>query len=176
MKTYINVNTGERVQSFKITSLATYHHNNTRLLMGDDFSYTVTGEFFNEYNIQIGDYFIKYSNGSEVVNTASTFEEFHKPANTLTTEEYTKAHGGKIKGDKQLTYNQIALINRCKAAGDSLDELMDQIQIMIVEESGNSNGDDTSSFRRSAWAEDGYKSMQLGMMQLIRAIADPEGF
>lgn len=100
-------------------------------------------------------------------------EEALKPApdKLLTTKEHTEAHGDKIKGYKKLDDEAIALINEIKSKGLELQKLHAEVSEHIGMKAGI--GDIS---RRLEWANYAKKDLQVGLMELIRAVADPEGF
>lgn len=67
-----------------------------------------------------------------------------------------------IVGYRQLTVEEVALINEVKAAGDKLDELCQRLQ--------NQPGTD------GRWLAIGRTNLQQGLMALTRSVARPTNF
>ena len=89
--------------------------------------------------------------------------------NTLTTKEHTEAHGDKIKGYRKLSDDEIELINKCKAMGQSLQDLINEVHDYV----GSDNNDQYADPR---WLAMATTDLQVGIMKLVRSIAKPEGF
>lgn len=68
-----------------------------------------------------------------------------------------------IKGYKNLTSEQITLINHIKDAGDGMGKLID---IML----------EKPEHYDSRWVHIAKTDLQKGVMALVRAVAQPEGF
>ncbi len=81
---------------------------------------------------------------------------------SLTTKEHTEAHGDKIKGYRKLSENEITDINAIKAMGEDIRSHLDVLQ-------GRDNID-------KRWLAVARTDLQKGVMAVVRAIAQPEGF
>jgi hypothetical protein len=66
-----------------------------------------------------------------------------------------------IKGYRDLTQEEIALINECKAAGEKVRELTDKLRAADLDQH---------------WISIGVTDLQKGFMALVRGIAKPEFF
>lgn len=98
----------------------------------------------------------------------------------------------KIKGYRELSQEEIDLMNRIKAFGPELETLVQDIQDHVIAQFKNAQGqgaeyDKTKEpnqaelFRLSIaqpyeWIEEGKKNLQTGLMFLTRAIAQPGFF
>ena len=87
-----------------------------------------------------------------------------KDNETLDVAQHTEAHGDKIKGYKKLTEDQILAINDIKSAGQDLERLIKNLKT------------NDSIDLDSRWLEMGNSDLQVGMMKLTRAVAQPEFF
>lgn len=96
--------------------------------------------------------------------------EENSMSDTLTTKEHTEAHGDKIKGYRKLSDDEIELINRCKAMGQSIDSLIDDVRAMGAESDDRADGCD------QRWLAMAKTDLQVGIMKLVRSIAKPQGF
>ena len=93
----------------------------------------------------------------------------------------------KIKGYRELSQQEIDLMNRIKAKGAELLELQHELDNMLREQanqkSGNAaaNTSDYSEFERFMeaeplrWSSIGKTDIQTGIMALVRAVAQPAG-
>ena len=102
-------------------------------------------------------------------------------------------HHRKISGDRELSGEEIDLINKVKAAGDELLELQEQIisrlnfQKTVKESRAEGSERRQPTFEEMAeyqrfnaaephrWAAIGKTNIQTGVMALVRAIAQPKG-
>ena len=90
----------------------------------------------------------------------------------------------KIKGYRELSQQEIDLMNRIKAKGSELLELQAELADMLnhqhVKKAVNEglDPDELARFRSAdpiAWAGVGKVDIQTGIMALVRAVAQPEG-
>lgn len=93
----------------------------------------------------------------------------------------------KIKGYRELSQEEIDLMNRIKAKGGELLELQYELSLMLAgqhlskKEAANEGGeakDELSRFNMAEptkWASIGKADIQTGIMALVRAVAQPEG-
>lgn len=89
----------------------------------------------------------------------------------------------KISGYRELTAVEIDLINRIKAKGQELGDLLEEVGAHLDTQRERAEGDhdieEKESFRLQRaeprrWAAMARTSFQLGTMQLVRAVAQPE--
>lgn len=96
----------------------------------------------------------------------------------------------KISGYRELSQEEIDLMNRIKAKGAELLELHCELTSMLGRQyldkieastSGDSAAEDQAELKRfraaepSRWAAIGKTDIQTGIMALVRAVAQPEG-
>jgi L-ribulose-5-phosphate 3-epimerase UlaE len=83
-----------------------------------------------------------------------------------------------IKGYRDLSQEEIDLMNKIKALAEQVGELVDELQLKTEEEYFRDDVEDTDTTYIDAmkWVADGKKDLQLGFMQLIRAVAKPTTF
>lgn len=90
----------------------------------------------------------------------------------------------KIKGYRELSEEEIDLMNRIKTKGAEMLALHHELQAMLVEQQNikavnAAKGHEHSEFRRFMeaeplrWAEIGKTDIQTGIMALVRAVAQP---
>lgn len=79
----------------------------------------------------------------------------------------------KIKGYRELTQEEIDLMNEIKSKGEELDTLINILESRNVPRDGNGN-DQTPESRR--WVGIGKDHMQQGLMALTRSVALPTFF
>lgn len=89
----------------------------------------------------------------------------------------------KISGYRELSQNEIDLMNEIKAFGPQLAQLIDKVEehIGIQVEKANSMETDEETERLDAagprrWAAIAKKDLQIGLMALTRAVAQPTFF
>lgn len=93
----------------------------------------------------------------------------------------------KISGYRELSQEEIDLMNRIKAAGENLKQLCADVELVIenqtatAEEDADHHGRDDELGRLTAaepqkWLEFGRFDLQRGIMQLVRAVAQPSTF
>ena len=87
----------------------------------------------------------------------------------LTTSEHSEAHADKIKGYRRLTDNQTALINKIKAQGEQLRDLVNEVNDFEGPEG-------SGEFADSRWLAMANTDLQVGIMKLVRSVAKPDGF
>ena len=87
----------------------------------------------------------------------------------------------KISGYRELSQQEIDLMNRIKAKGAELLELQEELSKLIGQQAADkSMGDRDEYLRFSAaepgrWAAIGKTDIQTGVMALVRAVAQPAG-
>lgn len=91
-----------------------------------------------------------------------------------------------IKGYRELSQAEIDLMNRIKAFGPELANLIEDIHIHVSDQHRNAQGVGTPAaqdelFRLTSaepfkWIEAGKKDLQTGLMFLTRAVAQPRFF
>jgi len=74
----------------------------------------------------------------------------------------------KIKGYRDLTQDEIDLMNKIKQKGVELGELIDEMSEISVQQADNQLD--------SRWIAIGKTDLQKGIMALVRAVARPESF
>jgi len=74
----------------------------------------------------------------------------------------------KIKGYRDLTQDEINLMNKIKQKGVELGELIDEMSEISVQQADNQLD--------SRWIAIGKTDLQKGIMALVRAVARPESF
>ncbi len=87
----------------------------------------------------------------------------------------------KISGYRDLTQEEIDLMNRIKAFGPELDELCKDVCDYLVRQDYNAMSSDTEIARLDAadplgWMHEGKTSLQKGLMFLTRSVAQPTFF
>lgn len=88
----------------------------------------------------------------------------------------------KIKGYRELTQDEIELMNKIKSAGQVLDALCDEIYAHIqaeVAKAAGAGGDEWVEFDNAnplIWLYDGRSTLQKGCMFLTRSVARPGFF
>lgn len=93
----------------------------------------------------------------------------------------------KISGYRELSQEEIDLMNRIKAKGSELLALHDELNQLLVQQAVEcgraciASPSDTAEFDRfhtaepMEWAALGKRDIQTGIMALVRAVAQPEG-
>lgn len=81
----------------------------------------------------------------------------------------------KISGYRELSQEEIDLMNRIKAIGPELESLVDAIHIHLNDQITDSN-DLNTQFEPYRWLFEGKTQLQLGLMCLTRAVAQPTSF
>lgn len=85
----------------------------------------------------------------------------------------------KISGYRELTQEEIDLMNEIKAFGPELDSLCAKIEGYLTKQyNGASNGEEDriNDAEPDKWAQIGKAELQRGLMALTRAIAQPAFF
>ena len=81
----------------------------------------------------------------------------------------------KISGYRELDQAEIALMNEIKAKGLELRQLIEKVRASPLHET-----DEVSYLmfdaERKRWADEATTTLQTGVMQLVRAVALPQGF
>ena len=83
----------------------------------------------------------------------------------------------KIKGYRKLTEVEISLINRAKDLEAVITELRDDIENMLIANLDSASITESYRIQRSNaadWLTSGYIDMNKGLMQIVRAVAQPE--
>ena len=90
-----------------------------------------------------------------------------------------------IKGYRDLSQEEIDLMNKIKALAERVGELVKEVVSKTVQDIGkyecsdddpDSDGAEDALHDAPAWAWQAKKDLQLGFMQLIRAVAKPTTF
>lgn len=83
-----------------------------------------------------------------------------------------------IKGYRDLSQEEIDLMNKIKALAEEVGELIAELQLKVEEDYFRFDVEDTDTTYLDAmkWVSDGKKDLQLGFMQLVRAVAKPQSF
>lgn len=85
-----------------------------------------------------------------------------------------------IKGYRQLNAQEVALINRIKQAGNELQLLIDEVESMHIlqlhPEQEIAERARLNSSQAERWRAMARTDLQNGIMKLVRAVAQPEGF
>lgn len=87
----------------------------------------------------------------------------------------------KISGYRELSQEEIDLMNRIKAKGAELLELQAELASMIGQQHFDKSRGPTEEFERfeaaepMRWANIGKTDIQTGIMALVRAVAQPDG-
>jgi len=86
----------------------------------------------------------------------------------------------KVSGHTALTQEQIALMNRLKAAGAEMLKVAEEVNAALSGQYAHSRDDRqlASHLTESEpykWFNDGRMKIQIGTMMLVRAVAQPEG-
>ena len=83
----------------------------------------------------------------------------------------------KIKGYRDLTEKEIALMNRVKSVAEEVGLLVTEIQMMAGDRTEVKFGDeDFTPFVDGRWAAIARTDLQTGFMALVRSVARPETF
>lgn len=87
----------------------------------------------------------------------------------------------KISGYRELTQEEIDLINEIKAVGLTLGTLVERVNAHIGDQYGNDmvgveEYDRLEKARPFCWFVTGRDHLQQGLMALTRAVAQPDGF
>ena len=81
----------------------------------------------------------------------------------------------KISGYRELNQDEIDLMNAIKAKGVELGEMIARVKSLSISEP-----DATAYFwfdgERGRWSSEAETTLQTGIMQLVRAVALPQGF
>ena len=83
-----------------------------------------------------------------------------------------------IKGYRDLSQEEINLMNKIKALAEQVGELVNELQLKTEEDYFRDDVEDTDTTHIDAmkWVSEGKKDLQLGFMQLVRAVAKPQSF
>lgn len=85
-----------------------------------------------------------------------------------------------IKGYRQLSAEEVALINRIKQAGNDLQLLIDEVESLHVlqlhPEQDPEMRQRVLRAQAERWRAMARTDLQNGIMKLVRAVAQPEGF
>jgi len=81
-----------------------------------------------------------------------------------------------IKGYRGLTQEEINLVNKVKELASQVEIVVDEIEKMTDDAYFNDDEGDHAIASACNWVQSGKKDLQLGFMQLIRAITKPDGF
>ena len=84
-----------------------------------------------------------------------------------------------IKGYRDLSQEEINLMNKIKALAEQVGELYEEIvehECALYTSYDEYNSKYGSMDDNLGWAESGKKDLQLGFMQLVRAVAKPQSF
>lgn len=81
----------------------------------------------------------------------------------------------KISGYRELTQQEIDLMNKIKSIGPQLSELCKEVTAHLAIQTGDAFDSDIN-FEPFYWAENGKRQLQMGLMYLTRAIAQPDSF
>ena len=81
----------------------------------------------------------------------------------------------KISGYRELTQQEIDLINKIKSTGIVLESLIREIQAHLTCHVGD-DADFGPIFEPFRWVEMGKQNLQSGLMFLTRSVAQPESF
>lgn len=81
----------------------------------------------------------------------------------------------KLSGYRELTQQEIDLINKIKATGSVLESIVDEVHDHLNNQVGDAFDSDIvlEPFR---WAEMGTQNLQTGLMFLTRSVAQPTNF
>lgn len=136
-------------------------------------SFEVTAEYVNKHQPHAGGYYVVYEDGYKSFSPAAAFESGYTPASdapaTLNTGQPA------IKGYRNLSADEVALMNEIKAAGEQLRDLVNRVQIHINNQPAPAvpHSQVTNPGR---WASIGQTDLQQGLMALTRAVAQPTSF
>ena len=82
-----------------------------------------------------------------------------------------------IQGYRELSADDIQLINDIKTMGLQLEALTDRVEAVLKERTNSGEPDAYVGYYDSAvWYTSAVHDLKVGMMQLVRAIASPGGF
>jgi len=77
----------------------------------------------------------------------------------------------KIKGYRDLSQEEIDMMNEIKAMGENIGELVEKLDNMVMDVNTMS-----TSWPDSRWIDIGRTDLQKGIMALVRSVAKPESF
>ena len=80
----------------------------------------------------------------------------------------------KITGYRDLTQEEIDLINKIKAVGSTLDELIEEVEHTNISTGKRSELDEIAE--PDMWAHQAKFNLKIGLMALTRAVAKPTSF
>ena len=81
-----------------------------------------------------------------------------------------------IKGYRDLSQEEINLMNKIKALAEQVGELVDEIIDKTDREYFDDNNDYGDCNEACKWAQRARTDLQLGFMMLVRAVAKPQSF
>ena len=89
----------------------------------------------------------------------------------------------KITGYRELSQYEIDLMNRIKAKGEELGSLVEEVTKHLIDQRDasqlNSSSDEFNRIRRAdpvSWAVKGELDLKVGIMALVRSVAQPTSF
>ena len=129
---------------------------------------------------QPGGYFVRYPDGYESFSPAQAFEEGYTAVDAYPTREETLTTGQpKITGYRNLTVDEIGLMNKIKARGTDIEALLILVREHLAQQ--RACADDTDIARLKAceperWAAMARTDFQTALMALTRAVAQPTSF
>ena len=80
----------------------------------------------------------------------------------------------KISGYRELSQQEIDLMNKIKSIGPQLDDLCKEVNAHLAMQSADDLADFV--FEPFFWLENGKRQLQIGLMYLTRAVAQPDSF
>jgi hypothetical protein len=80
---------------------------------------------------------------------------------------------GNVSGYRKLSDEELALVNKIKATGLDLAELVFEVNALVKARTEQYGTPDAEHYR---WSAIGRTDLQTGLMALIRAVAAPSGF
>lgn len=81
-----------------------------------------------------------------------------------------------IKGYRDLSQEEINLMNKIKALAEQVGELVDKLEAKTDKEYFDDDLNEGNFSEACKWVASGKKDLQLGFMQLTRAVAKPTTF
>lgn len=81
-----------------------------------------------------------------------------------------------IKGYRDLSQEEINLMNKIKALAEQVGELVAELEVKTDDDYFNDDLNTSDSSEACKWVSNGKRDLQLGFMQLTRAVAKPTTF
>lgn len=170
------------VEAAKITKVEV-HTGSAVLHFGDDPSILcieVSESWFNKHHPVAGGYLVRYADGYQSFSPGRAFEDgytavdaYPMPTETLTTGQ------PKITGYRNLTVDEIGLMNKIKARGADIEAMLLQVREHLAQQRACADDIDIARIKAcepERWAAMARTDFQTALMALTRAVAQPTSF